>query len=188
MQAMFKMPKEGKSIYFKLNNSLHLLDPPTSSTYKISGIYAIYKNDICYYVGQSKNLPSRVATHLSGKYSVADRVDLFFVDLEAFGDFYDRSKEDQSRILENNESRAIDLLEPIENILVKNEDVGDEFLFEVFTECGQLLYPNATVRISSEFVTVLGDIITVMQGVYSVGGLQDMFKEEINKSKDEDYV
>ena len=185
---MFKMPKEGKSIYFKLNNSLHLLDPPTSSTYKISGIYAIYKNDICYYVGQSKNLPSRVATHLSGKYSVADRVDLFFVDLEAFDDFYDRSKDNQRRILENNESRAIDLLEPIENILVKNEYVGDEFLFEVFTECGQFLYPNATVRISGEFVTILDDIITVMQGVHSAGGLQDMFNEEINKSKDEDYV
>ena len=118
MLAVFDIPETSKHLYFNLNNSLHLANPPCSPTYKMAGLYAIYKNDICYYVGQSKNLPSRISTHLTGKYKSADRVDVYFIGDENQEGFYSNSKEGQKSILENNENWLISRLKPIENILV----------------------------------------------------------------------
>ena len=56
-----------KVLYFKLNNTFNL-QVDSELNHKFSGIYAIFKDDICLYVGQSSNLASRIATHLKGKY------------------------------------------------------------------------------------------------------------------------
>ena len=41
---------------------------------KTIGVYTIYNDDICVYVGQSKNIASRLATHLSGRYKKATKI------------------------------------------------------------------------------------------------------------------
>lgn len=118
MITSYSRPRDSKEFYFKLNNALNLLDDSAaSSTYKFAGLYAIYKDEKCYYVGQSQNLSSRLATHLTGAYRAADKVDLFLVSSLGFDDFYDRCKDSRREILEINESVLMDRLKPIENIL-----------------------------------------------------------------------
>ena len=138
MISIFECERESKSLYFKLNNSLHLLSPESSSTYKIAGIYAIYKNNVCHYVGQSKNLPSRLATHLCGKYKDADTVAIYFAgELGGVYDcpFYSWSKSDQTECLLANEALCIKELEPIENIYIpENADGDNDWLIEPGSE------------------------------------------------------
>ncbi len=135
MLASFTRPETSKHLYFNLNNSLHLADPMFSPTYKVAGLYAIFKNDICYYVGQSKNVPSRLSTHLTGKYESCDLVKVYFIDEDGFSDFYERSKDSQKAILENNESYLISELKPIENIMVDSDaKVNKDVLFSTFQE------------------------------------------------------
>ncbi len=135
MLASFERPETSKHLYFNLNNSLHLANPMFSPTYKIAGLYAIFKNDICYYVGQSKNVPSRLSTHLNGKYESCDLVKVYFVCEYGFEDFYQRSKESQKAILENNERYLIKELNPIENIMVDNDlKIDEDCMFDSFLE------------------------------------------------------
>lgn len=89
-----------KELYFSLDNLLAL----DYGKRKVRGIYVIFKNDICLYVGQSKNVASRIATHLSGKYENADKI-LIYED--------DNEEED----LIPSEKYAIKMYKPIENIL-----------------------------------------------------------------------
>jgi len=135
MLASFERPDTAKHLYFNLNNSLHLANPMFSPTYKVAGLYAIFKDDICYYVGQSKNVPSRLSTHLTGKYESCDLVKVYFVDDDGFEDFYERSKESQKNILENNEKYLISKLKPVENIMVNSDsEVPINVLFTNFQE------------------------------------------------------
>lgn len=131
MLSLFQEDGNSKSLYFKLNNSLHTLSPRCSSTYKIAGVYAIFKDDVCHYVGQSKNIPSRLSTHLCGKYRNADRVKIFFAgDTQGYPDydclFYEWSKDDQTEALENNEALCISFFKPIENIFIPESNGGDD--------------------------------------------------------------
>lgn len=129
MLSVFECFEESESLYFKLNNSLHIISAPCSDTYKIAGIYAIYRGDVCHYVGQSKNLPSRIATHLKGKYKNADRVELFFAGEEMHENanpFHDWHKDDQKETLERNEAYLIHELHPIENIYIPDMQDCDE--------------------------------------------------------------
>jgi predicted GIY-YIG superfamily endonuclease len=135
MLASFDRPETAKHLYFNLNNSLHLADPMFSPTYKVAGLYAIYKNDICYYVGQSKNVPSRLSTHLTGKYESCDLVKVYFIDEHGFHSFYEKNKDDQRVILENNEKYLIRKLKPIENIMVdSDQSVPEKKIFSNFIE------------------------------------------------------
>lgn len=102
-----------KELYFKMCNVISLATKNTT----IAGIYAIYKNDICLYVSQSKNLLSRVSTHLPGKYKEADYIYLMDIKSLGFDDFNDRNDVSKKSILDNCEKYIMKLLKPIENII-----------------------------------------------------------------------
>jgi hypothetical protein len=160
MISIFECERESKTLFFKLNNAFHLLDPESSSTYKIAGIYAIYKNGVCHYVGQSKNLPSRLATHLCGKYKDADTVKIYFAG-EIGGSydypFYLWSKVDQSIYLDASEACCIAELEPIENIYIpeiSNED--EDWIIEPEVE-------SALIEIDETDFTVYRDPFNIVR-------------------------
>ena len=106
---------EQKELYFRINNVLNL--EKSTQEKEISGIYAIYKKGICLYVGQSKNLASRVATHLCGKYKEADYIYIFDIRDIGFSDYDKRNDVSKKSILDNCEKYMISLLKPIENII-----------------------------------------------------------------------
>lgn len=93
--SSFEKPEDQKKLYFKINN--HFEE-------KASGLYAIYKDSICLYVGQSSNLASRIATHLKGKYEECDMIEVY-VDTEEIGELIQYEKQ------------MIQKLKPIENVL-----------------------------------------------------------------------
>jgi len=133
MMASFDVPDSERHLYFLLNNTFHLCSPPSSSGYKIAGLYSIHHEDKCRYVGQSQNLPSRLANHLSGHYSYADEFRIYFI--AGFEDFYDRGKESRKIILENNELRIIQELKPIDNIISNyDREIPEEMLFDSLCE------------------------------------------------------
>ena len=106
-----------KVLYFKLNNTFNL-QIDSELNHKIFGIYAIFKDNICLYVGQSSNLASRVATHLKGKYNSATDIFIWNVENIGFSDFKSRNKESQKSILDNCEKYVMSKLKPIENIAI----------------------------------------------------------------------
>ena len=69
MFSYFTKSKKQKDLFFQLDYEFKKIDEN-----RLSGIYAIYKDDVCLYVGQSKNLSSRLATHLSGKYKLCSKI------------------------------------------------------------------------------------------------------------------
>lgn len=122
MLTHFEKPEDSKELYFKLSNSFHLtMFEDRSSTSKFAGLYAIFKNDVCMYVGQSQNLASRLSQHLSGKYESADKVLIFSAISNGYDDFFDRTKDDRKWILENNEKLLIKELQPIENLMLPDD-------------------------------------------------------------------
>ena len=121
MITTFLRPESSRGLYFKLNNALHIHDPLISKTYKIAGLYSIHKDNKCYYVGQSQNLPSRISDHLFGRYENADEVRVYFVCNDGYSDFYERNKESRKLILENNELKLMQLLNPIDNLIIDHD-------------------------------------------------------------------
>lgn len=101
-----------KELYFDIDRAFRL-----NNDKKISGIYVLFKNDICLYVGQSKNLSSRLATHLCGRYESIDKV-LIYQDFDSEG-------EENDDILNYSEKFAIKHFKPIENILADFTDEID---------------------------------------------------------------
>lgn len=89
---------EQKELFFDLKSKMN-------KEY-VSGWYIIFKEDVCLYVGQSKNLSSRIATHLKGKYSTADKVLIY------------HSYEGSNVDLLTTERYLMNLFKPIENVLV----------------------------------------------------------------------
>lgn len=106
---------EQKELYFKIHNALNM-NIKGELNRKIIGVYAIFKKKNCLYVGQSKNLASRIATHLRGKYKEATEIFLFDIQEVGFDDFLKRSKDSQKAILDNAEKYLMKLLKPIDNI------------------------------------------------------------------------
>ena len=174
MIAVFDKPETSKELYFRLNNAFQLGDVQLSPAYKVAGLYAIYKNDICHYIGQSGNLASRLSTHLTGKYESADRVDLFY--LSGFDDFYERTKKTQKTILENNETRLMQLLKPIENIVFDmDKNIAIEHLFTSIADNTGDLFPDLSIYISKFNFTVLSDATLSIDEVDS--RVVDLWKE-----------
>ena len=136
---------------------MQLAYPILSPTYKISGLYAIFKEDICLYVGQSKNIPSRLSTHLTGRYEEADRIDVCFICEDFFGDFHERSKAAQTAILVNNENELINRLKPIENIFVDRSEVEESLLFKLLTSEEQNFSCSICIYLDRSFATVTND-------------------------------
>lgn len=108
---------EQKTLYFKINNALNM-DFNTDLNIKISGVYAIFNGKTCLYVGQSKNIASRVATHLRGKYGNCTDIQIWNIEDIGFDDFKERSKESQQSILDNCEKYLMTLLQPIDNLMI----------------------------------------------------------------------
>lgn len=110
-------PKIQKELFFKLKTSLCMNDNYES---KIEGLYVIFKDDVCLYVGQSKNIASRLATHLSGAYNTADKI-LVYIDYE---ENYD---------LTESEKWLIQYFKPIENKLIDySEKIDIHKIFAMF--------------------------------------------------------
>ena len=161
---------EQKELYFRINNVLNL--EKSTQEKEISGIYAIYKKGICLYVGQSKNLASRVATHLCGKYKEADYIYIFDIRDIGFSDYDKRNDVSKKSILDNCEKYMISILKPIENIIADfsftlekelEPDVFDEVLLYSFVidnrenDCGYITISNY----SSDDVICFSDLISV---------------------------
>jgi hypothetical protein len=118
MVAMFSIQDvEQKQLFYKLSNALSL-DSNAVLGQKISGVYAIYNGDTCLYVGLSTNIPSRLATHLRGKYSECTHIEFYKPDDCGFDDFYKRKSADQKVILENGEKQLMANLKPIDNLAI----------------------------------------------------------------------
>lgn len=101
-----------KELFFDLKSKLNMGDCS-------HGWYVIFKDDICLYVGQSKNLPSRIATHLKGKYNTADKILIY----QSYGDIKDE--------LLLTEQLLMQIFKPIENILVDySKDIDTDELSE----------------------------------------------------------
>jgi hypothetical protein len=114
MLKVIQRKKEQKELYFQLSS---IVNDANYGTGKVPAVYAIYKGETCFYVGQSGNISSRLATHLNGKFKNATKI-LIFMDGEGNGE----------KALLENEKYLIRLLNPIENILVNNDDPLDSSL------------------------------------------------------------
>lgn len=167
-------PEDSKALYFRINSSLNLLDTPLSPTFKLPGVYAIFKQDTCFYVGQSKNVASRLATHITGKYKKADKIIIFPPAGEECGclEFYDLTTENQSHILRLNESILIDRLKPIENILTEyNSDNTYDFVFDIFeayNDCIESVIQYAPVQILLDDLNILVQDGVLYQDLYMI--------------------
>jgi hypothetical protein len=115
---------EQKELFFKLSNAFSLRENTVLSR-KVSGLYAIFKNDICLYVGLSTNLPSRLATHLRGKYSSCTTIRVYLPEENGFPDFYERNEPARKEILSLNEKALMAYLKPIDNL-----DIDMDFQLE----------------------------------------------------------
>ena len=150
MFTTFERDIDPKNLYFKLNNSFQITSiEHQSPTSKFAGLYAIYKNDICYYVGQSQNLASRICQHINGKYASAGRIEIFLAKANGFGDFHLRSKESRKSILESNENSLIRFLKPIENLMLPSVEfsIDDDALFVDLGES------NITVVLEENYIS-----------------------------------
>ena len=105
------------ALYYKLNSAFSL-DSESGLSEKIKGVYAIYNKDTCLYVGQSKNIASRIATHLRGKYETATDVFMWNVEHIGFSNFMDRQADNKKYILDNCEQYLMGKLKPIDNLLI----------------------------------------------------------------------
>jgi hypothetical protein len=159
MLSVFQQPEDSKQLYFRLRSSFSLADCYIcNDSGSISGVYAIFKNNVCYYVGQSGNVASRIATHFTGKYIECDEVRFFLPSEENFSDFYERDKPSQKEILLNNERHCISLFKPIENILVADhEDIDDTYLFSML-QLGEDNLPSFYILKNYDCITMIDEI------------------------------
>lgn len=141
-----------KDLYFKIQNVISYQNG------RVYGIYAIFKDDLCVYVGQSSNLASRIATHLSGKYKNATRIDLFLN-----GDSCSKER------LLNSERYAINKLEPTDNIIVDYDScINEDELIDDFYNCDKsdtCLYSEYSIHVSNkEYLIISKDMIPSIYG------------------------
>jgi predicted GIY-YIG superfamily endonuclease len=146
-----------KMLYYKIQNTFNI---ENSNTHTYAGIYVIIKNDYPVYVGQSKNLASRIATHLKGKYAEADMILAFDVRELGWADFHSKNTTSKQEILNNAEKYIIKVLKPTENIIVDfdfelNESCKPNFCKEDFEV-------DFFIAISDDNITIGTDIFTVI--------------------------
>jgi hypothetical protein len=116
MFSIFTKKDSQKDLYFQIKSELSY----NNRDYGIKdGWYAIFKENICLYVGQSKNLSSRIATHLNGKYSNCDTI-LIYLNIAEHED------------LDLTEQFLMNILKPTENLLV---DFTKNISIEEIAEC-----------------------------------------------------
>lgn len=179
MLTVFDRPETSKDWYFKISGALNFSYPMKSDDHKVAGLYAIYKNNICLYVGQSKNIPSRLSTHLTGRYEVCDDIRIFYVcEEEHFEGFYSWSSKEQTQVLESNEAKLINILKPTENIMVNREaDINEDDLFYHIQSLDHESDHRHSMQIllSKHYVTAIDDLYGVCEG------MDDRFKLAYNE-------
>jgi hypothetical protein len=125
---------EQKELFFKLSNAFSLRENAVLGR-KVSGLYAIFQDGVCHYVGLSTNLPSRLATHLRGKYSSCAAIQVYLPEENGFSDFYERNESERKEILSLNEKALMALLKPVDNIDIDMDfKLEEKYSFEGFSE------------------------------------------------------
>lgn len=157
-----------KVLYFKLNNSFNM-EIVKEENAKLAGIYAIFKDGICLYVGQSKNLASRIATHIKGKYENSDYILIWNISDLGFSNFYNINNKSQEIILNNCEKFIMRELKPIENILV-------DFNFTLEENEEPIIFFDDK---SSYIIKKNSDILVVTDGFYSFDDLLLEYSETL---------
>ena len=115
MITCFKKSESQRELFSQLNHSMII----ESDEKTIKGVYIIFKDNVCVYVGQSSNVASRLATHLSGKYKNANEIFVFVPECE------------EDLII--TEKYCIQKLQPIENLRVDfDEKINIEDIFGIF--------------------------------------------------------
>ena len=138
---------EQKELFFQIDSEFKKVNSS-----KLSGIYAIYKDDLCLYVGQSKNIASRIATHLSGKYKKCSKVLIF-------------STVDSDDNLIPLEKFVIQQLKPIENVLA---DYTEKINFIDFAE-GSIVYSlDMADCFNEEFILTNANDFIIINNKYSL--------------------
>jgi hypothetical protein len=164
MLTIFYRDSNSKHLYFKLSSSFQITSiNEQGSTLKFAGLYAIFKGENCYYVGQSQNLASRLSQHLTGKYLSCDRVCVYLAKSNGFENFDERTKQARKEILEANEFHLMNLLKPIENIITPPSDFkcNEDGMFNCFSYqdedvkdiCDISIYPEKHTILISECIT-----------------------------------
>ena len=140
MFSYFKKSKNQKKLYFQIDSEFKKSDYEDN---KIPGIYAIFKDDLCLYVGQSKNIASRIATHLSGKYKECSKI-LIYPTVDPDDDLIELEK------------FVMQELEPTENLLIDFTEKLDHSLFAEGTIMYAIENPHHTFDIlqDSEFTII----------------------------------
>ena len=113
MFSYFTKSDNQRDLFYQIKNEFEKCDTI------MQGWYIIFKDDICVYVGQSKNLPSRIATHLKGKYENCDTI-LVFENYEV------------DEKLDITEQYLMNIFKPLENKLV---DFSKKINYEEIAEC-----------------------------------------------------
>ncbi len=159
---------------------------------KKSGVYFIYndKKELMY-VGQSKNIASRLTTHIRGKYKLANRILIMEVNEYA---------------LDSIERFCINNLQPIDNIMVEEKcnmvtlekylqecDWSKETLLKLSnfnnSEWMLCLYPKTRQVTNSDFIPdMYGDVLKILD-VDHINTLVDMVishmsQEDVDKLSD----
>ena len=149
--------KDYKLLYSSISNAFKNLNKEYNN--KISGVYIIYnKNQDVVYVGQSKNIASRITTHMRGKYKKSYKIDVFpldYVDDEQITSF---------------ERFLITKLKPIDNVMVEQtynpidvesillhediETLEDKEIIELLIPCF-CVFPNNKFIVKGDFLSSL---------------------------------
>lgn len=114
-----------RQLFYKLRSAFSLLDFQVDSDRK-AGIYAIFTDDICNYIGMSQNLASRLSQHLSAKYESCTEVLIFDPCQNGFDDFFDWNEEARKAILGVNEKEMMTIFKPTENLAFSMDFVLSE--------------------------------------------------------------
>lgn len=125
-----------KSLYKQLSKSFKRLEEDCQD--KIIGIYLIYNdNKEIMYIGQSKNIASRLTTHIRGKYRNAYKISVINLDYL------------ESNYLDSIERFLITKLKPIDNIMV-DEKYDIKHLEDIFTDIEDI--NNASIENINSFI------------------------------------
>lgn len=185
MFTLFDTPEDSRELYFKLSSSFQISSRHFNKSFKFSGIYAIYRNDNCYYVGQSQNLASRISQHLSGKYKSCDKIEIFMPNTNGFSDFFSRSKETRKIILEKNEMLLMSILKPIENLITPPSDfeLNEDSAFHCFITDDEdyKLEPDLIIGVDSYSISVSPYREIELHGVRAVNSHNEFVIETVEK-------
>ena len=150
---------EQKVLYYKLNSIFNLENEDVE---KFAGIYAIFKDNVCLYVGQSFNLASRLATHLRGKYQEADYIYIWDIQQFTDSDLQKLKKDKQKHFLDECEKLVMSALKPIENI-----DIDMDYVSEVEDIDIMDLDPSMLIKIKKPFTLIITNEIDTISELWS---------------------